>query len=240
MALNGALLKVDDLHVHYGGIAALKGVSFDVYEGEIVTILGANGAGKSTALRAISGLVRPSRGSILFRGENLLAIPSYRFVEKGIVHVPEGRHIFANLSVKENLDVAAYTRKQGRQLDEDYERIYSLFPRLKERLQLQASTLSGGEQQMLAIARALIARGTLMLLDEPSMGLSPILVRELMDKISEINRAGTTVLLVEQNAALALKIAKRAYVLAEGKVVLSSTADEIASRETIRKAYLGG
>ena len=240
MALNGVLLKVDGLHVHYGGIAALKGVSFEVYEGEIVTILGANGAGKSTALRAISGLVRPSRGSILFRGENLLAVPPYRFVEKGIVHVPEGRHIFANLSVKENLDVAAYTRKQGRQLDEDYERIYSLFPRLKERLQLQASTLSGGEQLMLAIARALIARGTLMLLDEPSMGLSPILVREIMDKISEINRAGTTVLLVEQNAALALKIAKRAYVLAEGQVVLSSTADEIASRENIRKAYLGG
>lgn len=240
MTLNGALLQVEDLHVHYGGIAALKGVSFDVFEGEIVTILGANGAGKSTALRAISGLVRPSRGSILFRGESLLAVPNYRFVEKGIVHVPEGRHIFANLSVKENLDVAAYTRKQDRQLDDDYERIYSLFPRLKERLPLQASTLSGGEQQMLAIARALIARGTLMLLDEPSMGLSPILVREIMNKISEINRAGTTVLLVEQNAALALKIATRAYVLAEGQVVLSSTADEVASRENIRKAYLGG
>ena len=233
------LLEVTDLHVHYGGIAALKGISFAVYEGEIVTILGANGAGKSTTLRAISGLVKPSRGRIRFRGDDVHQVPGYRLVQRGIVHVPEGRLIFANLSVRENLDVAAYTRSSGAQLDEDYERIYAMFPRLRERLHLQASALSGGEQQMLAIARALITGGTLMLLDEPSMGLAPILVREVIDKICEINRAGMTVLLVEQNASLALKIATRAYVLAEGEIVMTSAAGELASREDIRRAYLG-
>jgi branched-chain amino acid transport system ATP-binding protein len=231
---------VKDLHVHYDGIAALRGVSFEVYESEIVAILGANGAGKSTTLRAISGLVKPSSGAIVFRGEDLSNIPGHRLVERGIVHVPEGRLIFANLTVKENLDVAAYTRTSGKQLDEEYEHVYSMFPRLRERLHLQASALSGGEQQMLAIARALITRGKLMLLDEPSMGLSPILVREVFDKIREINREGMTVLLVEQNASLALKIATRAYILAEGQVVLASAASEMATREDVRRAYLGG
>jgi branched-chain amino acid transport system ATP-binding protein len=239
MSSSRPLLQVRDLHVHYGGIVALRGVSFEVYEGEIVTILGANGAGKSTTLRAISGLVRPSKGAIIFQGDDQRNTPGHRLVEKGIVHVPEGRLIFANLTVKENLDVAAYTRAPGRQLDGDYEHIYRTFPRLRERLHLPASALSGGEQQMLAIARALITRGKLMLLDEPSMGLSPILVREVFDKISEINRDGMTVLLVEQNASLALKIAARAYVLAEGQVALASTASELATREDVRKAYLG-
>ncbi|MFZ5925792.1 MAG: ABC transporter ATP-binding protein [Bacillota bacterium] len=228
------------MHVSYGSIRAVRGISLDVGEGEIVTLIGANGAGKSTTLRAISGLVRPSSGSIMFQGAELSSLAPHRVVEAGIAHVPEGRGIFANLTVYENLKLATYCRKDRDKIPEDEERVYSLFPRLKERLTQMAGTLSGGEQQMLAVARALMTRGRIMLLDEPSMGLSPILVQDIFKTIVEINQAGTTILLVEQNANMALKVASHGYVLQTGEIVLSGSADELASDPRVREAYLGG
>ncbi len=236
----GLVLDVKDLHVQYGGIKALQGITLEVREREIVAIIGANGAGKSTTLRAISGLVRPSEGSISFMGQDLLAIPNYKRVEIGVVQVPEGRRIFDNLTVRENLDVAAYTRKPGNELEADREHVFRLFPRLTERIAQQAGMLSGGEQQMLAIGRALMARAKLLMLDEPSMGLSPILVRGIFRVLKEINDRGATILLVEQNAHMALKIAHRAYVLQTGRIVLSGSAADLAANPEMRKAYLGG
>ncbi len=233
-------LSIRDLHVSYGSIKAVRGISLDVEEGQIVTLIGANGAGKSTTLRAISGLVRPGSGSITFEGTDLLGLAPHRVVEAGIAHVPEGRGIFANLTVHENLRLATYCRKDRDRIPEDGERVFSLFPRLKERLAQMAGTLSGGEQQMLAVARALMTRGRIMLLDEPSMGLSPILVQDIFRTIVEINQAGTTVLLVEQNANMALKVASRGYVLQTGEIVLSGSAGELANDPRVREAYLGG
>ncbi len=236
------LLKVQDLHVYYGAIQALKGISFEVKEGEIVTLIGANGAGKSTILRTISGLVKPTRGSITFGGQDILGLSPDKIVELGIAHAPEGRRIFANLTVMENLELAAWLRiqKDRASVQQDFQRVFALFPRLKERQKQRAGTLSGGEQQMLAIGRALMTRGKLMLLDEPSMGLSPILVREIFNVIREINQQGITILLVEQNARMALRIAHRGYVLQTGEIVLSGPAKELTANEEVRKAYLAG
>ncbi|MGC8786765.1 MAG: ABC transporter ATP-binding protein [Anaerolineae bacterium] len=239
---NQVLLKVQDLHVYYGAIQALKGISFEVKEGEIVTLIGANGAGKSTTLRTISGLVRPTRGSITFTGQNIVGLSPDKIVELGIAHAPEGRRIFANLTVMENLELAAWLRlqKDKAAVQRDFQRVFALFPRLAERRKQRAGTLSGGEQQMLAIGRALMTHGKLMLLDEPSMGLSPILVREIFNVIREINQQGTTILLVEQNARMALRTANRGYVLQTGEIVLSGLAEELAVNEEVRKAYLVG
>ncbi|MDI7246786.1 MAG: ABC transporter ATP-binding protein [Bacillota bacterium] len=234
------LLSIRDLHVSYGNIKAVRGISLDVEEGQIVTLIGANGAGKSTTLRAISGLVRPSAGSVVFRGMELSKLAPHRVVEAGIAHVPEGRGIFANLTVYENLKLATYSRKDRDRIPADEERVFALFPRLKERLSQMAGTLSGGEQQMLAVARALMTRGRIMLLDEPSMGLSPILVQEIFKVIAEINEAGTTILLVEQNANMALKVAHHGYVLQTGEIVLAGAAEDLASDPRVREAYLGG
>lgn len=234
------LLSIKELHVSYGSIKAVRGISLDVEEGGIVTLIGANGAGKSTTLRAISGLVRPSSGSITFQGTELSSLAPHRVVEAGIAHVPEGRGIFANLTVHENLKLATYCRKDRDKIPEDEERVFSLFPRLKERLTQMAGTLSGGEQQMLAVARALMTRGRIMLLDEPSMGLSPILVQDIFRTIIEINQAGTTILLVEQNANMALRVASHGYVLQAGEIMLSGSADELANDPRVREAYLGG
>lgn len=239
---NQVVLKVQDLHVSYGAIRALKGISFEVKEGEIVTLIGANGAGKSTTLRTISGLVRPSGGSITFLGRDILSLSADRIVEAGIAHAPEGRRIFANLTVMENLEMAAWLRirKDKAAVQRDLRWVFTLFPRLEERQKQRSGTLSGGEQQMLAIGRALMARSKLVLLDEPSMGLSPVLVREIYHVIREINQQGTTILLVEQNARMALRIANRGYVLQTGEIVLSGPAAELAAKEEVRKAYLAG
>jgi branched-chain amino acid transport system ATP-binding protein len=233
------LLKVEDLHVSYGAIRALKGISFEVREGEIVTLIGANGAGKSTTLRAISRLV-PYEGKIVFDGVDLKNVPPHKVVEMGISHVPEGRGIFANLTVMENLKLATWARKDHKEIKRDYERVFALFPRLAERKNQLAGTLSGGEQQMLAVGRALMSRGRLMLLDEPSMGLAPVLVREIFNVLREINAQGTTILLVEQNARQALKLAHRGYVLETGTIVLSGSCEELANNPEVKKAYLGG
>ncbi len=233
------LLKVEDLHVSYGAIRALKGISFEVREGEIVTLIGANGAGKSTTLRAISRLV-PYEGRIIFDGVDLKNVPPHKVVEMGISHVPEGRGIFANLTVMENLKLATWARKDHKEIKKDYERVFALFPRLAERKNQLAGTLSGGEQQMLAVGRALMSRGRLMLLDEPSMGLAPVLVREIFNVLREINAQGTTILLVEQNARQALKLAHRGYVLETGTIVLSGPCEELANNPEVKKAYLGG
>jgi branched-chain amino acid transport system ATP-binding protein len=234
------MLEVKNLQVSYGAIKALKGVSFHVDEGEIVTLIGANGAGKSTILRTISGIVRAQSGSVQFVGQNLLATRADKIVGLGIAHVPEGRRIFANLSVEENLQLAAWLRMNTEReaVNKDFQRVFALFPRLKERLTQRAGTLSGGEQQMLAIGRALMTRGKLMLLDEPSMGLAPILVKEIFNVIREINESGTTVLLVEQNARMALRIANRGYVLETGSVVMEGPADVLAKSPEVRSAYL--
>jgi len=234
------MLKVQDLQVSYGAIRALKGISFDVKEGEVVTLIGANGAGKSTTLRTISGLVKPSSGSINFLGQDLLGLSADKIVGAGIAHVPEGRRIFANLTVMENLEMAAWLRirKDKAAVQRDFEHVFALFPRLEERRKQRAGTLSGGEQQMLAIGRALMTRGKLMLLDEPSMGLSPILVREIFRVLREINQQGTTVLLVEQNARMALRVANRGYVLQTGEVVLAGPAADLAANVEVRRAYL--
>jgi len=239
MSANDILLSIEDLHVSYGSIRALQGVSIEVRLGEIVTLIGANGAGKSSLLRAISGLVPAQQGKIIFDGLDLRTVPAHRIVELGVAHVPEGRGIFANLTVMENLKLATWSRKD-RDLSQDYERVFNIFPRLAERRTQLAGTLSGGEQQMLAVARALMTRGRLMLLDEPSMGLAPVLVREIFQTLREINAAGTTILLVEQNARQALKLAHRGYVLETGRLVLAGTATQLATDPKVKDAYLGG
>ncbi|HWR62125.1 MAG TPA: ABC transporter ATP-binding protein [Clostridia bacterium] len=233
------ILQVKDLHVSYGAIKAVKGISFEVEEGEIVTLIGANGAGKSTTLRTISGLETAAGGSINFMGTELTKLPPHDIVKLGIAHVPEGRRVFANLSVLENLKLGANLRKDQEGIKNDIKRVFGLFPRLEERKNQSAGTLSGGEQQMLAVGRALMTRGKLMLLDEPSMGLAPLVVEEIFRIIKEINNEGTTILLIEQNAYMALGIANRAYVLETGNIVLQGPASELAKNEDVKKAYLG-
>ncbi|MCR4407746.1 MAG: ABC transporter ATP-binding protein [Anaerolineae bacterium] len=234
------LLSVKDLRVKYGNIEAVHGISFDVDEGEIVTLIGANGAGKSTTLMTISGLIPAAGGSITYDGQDLLRCPPHKIVGMGVAHVPEGRRIFGNLTVEENLRLAAYARNDKEGIRKDLERVYDIFPRLGERKHQLGDTLSGGEQQMLAVGRALMTKGRLMLLDEPSMGLAPILVREIFEVLREINRQGTTILLVEQNARMALKLAGRGYVLETGNIVLSGTSEELMANPDVRRAYLGG
>ena len=233
------ILKATNLNVYYGAIHAIKDVSFEVNEGEIVTLIGANGAGKSTTLQTVSGLLHSRTGSIEFCGENISHLPSYKIVEKGLAQVPEGRRIFLQMSVQENLEMGAYTQSAA-WADEELERVYAQFPRLSERRGQTAGTLSGGEQQMLAIGRALMSRPKLLMLDEPSMGLAPILVEQIFDIIRELHKAGTTILLVEQNAQMALSVADRAYVLETGRISLSGTGAELAASDEVRKAYLGG
>jgi len=233
------LLEVKDLNVFYGAIHALQGVSFHVEEGEIVTLIGANGAGKSTTLRTISGLLRSRTGHIKFKGQDISMLPADQIVRLGISHVPEGRKIFAPLTVKENLLMGAYTRKDPNEIERSMQRVFTSFPRLKERLNQLGGTLSGGEQQMLATGRGLMSRPTLLMMDEPSMGLSPILVEEIFNIIKDINSQGTSILLVEQNAQMALSISHRAYVLETGRIVLSGTAREIAENPRVKEAYLG-
>ena len=234
-----AILKVEDINVYYGSIHAIKGVSFEVNEGEIVTLIGANGAGKSTTLNTISGLLHSKTGSITFMGENLGKIPCHKIVSKGLALVPEGRRVFLQMTVQENLEMGAFTQG-GKTLDADLERVYEQFPRLKERMKQVAGTLSGGEQQMLAMGRALMSHPKLLMLDEPSMGLAPILVEQIFDIIRELHKAGTTILLVEQNAQAALSVADRGYVLETGKVVTTGTGHELLESPAIKKAYLGG
>jgi branched-chain amino acid transport system ATP-binding protein len=234
-----SLLLVENLSVFYGSIEALRGISLRVDEGEVVTLIGANGAGKSTTLRTISGLLQPRRGSIRFDGQAIGGWQPYRVVKSGVVQVPEGREIFANLSVDENLQLAAFLRNDRAAIRNDRERALNLFPRIRERLRQQAGTLSGGEQQMLAIARALVAKPKLLMLDEPSLGLAPQLVQSIFQVIGEINREGTTILLVEQNANMALRVAHRAYVIEVGKICMEGSAQELAASDEVRKAYLG-
>ena len=234
------MLKIDNIHVYYGAIHALKGVSLEVHKGEIVTLIGANGAGKSTTLRTVSGLLAPKSGGISFLGENIAGMPAHEIVKHGISQVPEGRRIFAEMSVQENLEMGAFTRKDKDGVAKDFDLVYRRFPRLEERRKQQAGTLSGGEQQMLAMGRALMSRPQLLLLDEPSMGLAPLLIKEIFSIIEDINREGTTVLLVEQNANMALSIAHRAYVMETGRITLQGAAKELAASEDVRKAYLGG
>ena len=233
------ILKVDNINVYYGAIHAIKGISFEVNEGEVVTLIGANGAGKSTTLQTVSGLLHSRTGSIEFNGENLGKIPPHLIVRKGLAQVPEGRRIFQQMSVEENLEMGAYTRDKS-ELAGDLEMVYKQFPRLLERRRQIAGTLSGGEQQMLAIGRALMSHPKLLMLDEPSMGLAPILVEQIFDIIRQLNEAGTTILLVEQNAQMALSVAHRAYVMETGKITLSGTGKELAESDQVRKAYLGG
>ena len=240
MNTTGDLLKVEDLVVSYGSIEALHGISLNVRPGEIVTLIGANGAGKSTLLRSISGIVPVQKGRIFLDGQDLRKVPAHRIVELGLAHVPEGRGIFANLTVTENLKLATWIRKDKSKLDADYERVFAIFPRLKERKDQLAGTLSGGEQQMLAVGRALMTGGRLLLLDEPSMGLAPVLVQEIMQTIRAINATGTTVLLVEQNARQALKVANRGYVLETGNLALAGSAQELMNNARVKAAYLGG
>ena len=233
------LLQVDDIHVYYGSIHAIKGVSFEVHAGEIVTLIGANGAGKSTVLNTISGLLRSKTGSISFNGENISTILPHKIVQKGLAQVPEGRRIFSQMSVQENLEMGAYTQPNSG-VAEDLEQVFALFPRLKERRRQISGTLSGGEQQMLAMGRALMSHPKLLMLDEPSMGLAPLLVEQIFEIIKELHKNGTTILLVEQNAQMALSIADRAYVLETGKVSLTGTGAELIVSDRVRKAYLGG
>ncbi|MBQ9844075.1 MAG: ABC transporter ATP-binding protein [Oscillospiraceae bacterium] len=232
------MLKVDNIHVYYGAIHAVKGVSLEVNDGEIVALIGANGAGKSTVLKTISGLMHPRSGSIQFDGQDISHTDAYKLVRHGLAHVPEGRRIFLQMTVQENLEMGAFTQKEVSK--EDLERMFTLFPRLKERRKQIAGTLSGGEQQMLAMSRALMSHPKLLMLDEPSMGLAPILVDQIFDIIKELHAAGTTILLVEQNATKALQIADRAYVLETGNITLSGTGAELANSDEVRKAYLGG
>ena len=240
MNSNGVLLSIQDLQVAYGNILALQGISVEVREGEIVTLIGANGAGKSTLLRAISGVVPIRSGKITFRGTDLGTIPAHRIVEMGVAHVPEGRGIFANLTVLENLTLATWSRKDRQNLRQEYGHVFDLFPRLAERQSQLAGTLSGGEQQMLAVGRALMTRGRLLLLDEPSMGLAPVLVREIFQTLRAINATGTTILLVEQNARQALKLAHRGYVLETGRLTVAGSASELMDDPGVKAAYLGG
>ena len=232
------MLKIEDLHVYYGAIHAIKGVSFEVHQGEIVALIGANGAGKSTILKTVSGLMHPRSGAITFCGENIAHMDAYKLLRHGLAHVPEGRRIFLQMTVQENLEMGAFIRKEVAK--EDLDMVFDLFPRLKERRKQIAGTLSGGEQQMLAMSRALMSHPKLIMLDEPSMGLAPILVDQIFDIIRELHKQGTTILLVEQNARKALQVADRAYVLETGTVTLSGTGAELASSNDVKKAYLGG
>ena len=233
------MLKAENLNIYYGPIHAVKGVSFEVREGEIVTLIGANGAGKSTTLKTVSGLMRSRGGQIEFMGRSIASTPPHKIVELGLAQVPEGRRIFTRMTVEENLDMGAYIRKKG-DIEADKERVFEQFPRLKERRKQIAGTLSGGEQQMLAMGRALMSSPKLLMLDEPSMGLAPILVEQVFDIISALHKAGTTILLVEQNAEMALSVADRAYVMETGRITLSGTGEELAASEEVQKAYLGG
>ena len=233
------ILKVEDINVYYGAIHAIKGVSFEVNQGEIVTLIGANGAGKSTVLNTVSGLLTSKTGSIVFDGQNLHGVAPHKVVARGLAQVPEGRRVFLQMSVEENLEMGAFTQK-GSGIQQDLEMVYELFPRLKERYKQMAGTLSGGEQQMLAMGRALMSRPKLLMLDEPSMGLAPILVEQIFEIIQNLHKAGTTILLVEQNAQAALSVADRGYVLETGKIVTTGTGAELLSSPAIKKAYLGG
>jgi branched-chain amino acid transport system ATP-binding protein len=234
-----AMLSLKDIHAYYGNIHALKGVTIEVNEGEIVTLIGANGAGKTTTLKTISGLLRPSKGEVTFEGEDLTVFPAHEIVFKGIAMVPEGRGVFAKLTVSENLEMGAYSRGDKAGIATDLDRVLTLFPRLEERRRQIAGTLSGGEQQMLATARALMAHPRLLLMDEPSMGLAPVLVESVFETIQEINKEGTTILLVEQNAHMALQVANRGYVLQTGEIVLKDTAKGLRKNAEVQKAYLG-
>lgn len=234
-----AMLEVKDLEVYYGMIQAIKGVSFEVNQGEVIALIGANGAGKTTILHTVTGLLAPKKGSVLFEGKDITKIPAHKIVSLGMAHVPEGRRVFADLSVYENLKMGAYTRKDKEEIEKSLDRVYERFPRLKERKNQLAGTLSGGEQQMLAMGRALMSQPKIILMDEPSMGLSPILVNEIFDIIQEVSKSGTTVLLVEQNAKKALSIADRAYVLETGKIVLDGKAEALLNDDSITQAYLG-
>ena len=234
-----AMLEVNDINVYYGAIHAIKGVSFVVNEGEIVTLIGANGAGKSTTLKTISGLLHSRTGSITFQGESITGVPANRLVSRGLAQVPEGRAVFLQMTVEENLEMGAYTRPNA-EVEPHLQRVYDLFPRMKERRKQVAGTLSGGEQQMLAMGRALMSQPKLLMLDEPSMGLAPLLVEQIFDIIRELHAAGTTILLVEQNAQAALSVADRAYVLETGRISLSGTGAELMASDQVRRAYLGG
>ncbi len=233
------MLKVENINVYYGAIHAIKGISFEVNDGEIVTLIGANGAGKSTTLQTVSGLLHSTTGSITFEEENIAGMPAHKLVSKGLAQVPEGRRVFLNMTVEENLEMGAYTRPNS-EVEPHLERVYDLFPRMRERRKQVAGTLSGGEQQMLAMGRALMSDPKLMMLDEPSMGLAPILVEQIFDIIKELHKAGTTILLVEQNAQMALSVADRGYVLETGKIVTSGSGKELLNDESVKKAYLGG
>jgi len=235
-----ALLEINDIHTYYGAIHALRGVTLSIDEGEIVTLIGANGAGKSTTLRTISGLIKPREGSITLRGKKIDGMRPHEIVGLGICQSPEGRRVFARMSVHENLEMGAFSRSDKSSLPNDFERVYTLFPRLRERTSQHAGTLSGGEQQMLAMGRALMAAPKILLLDEPSMGLAPILVEQIFNIITEINKQGTTVLLVEQNALMALGVANRGYILQTGEIVLTDDAAKLARNPAVREAYLGG
>ena len=234
------MLNLDKINVYYGAIHAIKDISIEVNEGEIVTLIGANGAGKSTTLRTISGLLKPKTGTVKFEGQDIAGLPAQGIVSLGISQVPEGRRVFANMTVMENLELGAYLRSDKKEIKEDLKSVFERFPRLAERREQLSGTLSGGEQQMLAMGRALMSRPRLLLLDEPSMGLAPLLVKEIFSIIKEINASGTTVLLVEQNANMALSIAHKAYVIETGRIILSGDAKELAASEEVRKAYLGG
>jgi branched-chain amino acid transport system ATP-binding protein len=234
------MLEIKDMHVYYGAIHAIKGVSLNVPEGSIVTLIGANGAGKSTILKTISALLQPKKGDILYNGESITHLTPKKIVEKGLIHVPEGRRIFADMTVKENLEMGAFLQRDKNWIKETQEKVFEKFPRLKERINQLSGTMSGGEQQMLAIGRGMMANPKMLLLDEPSMGLAPLLVKEIFAIIKELNKSGITILLVEQNANMALSIADYAYVLETGKITLEGSAKELAASEEIKKAYLGG
>lgn len=234
-----AMLEVKDLQVYYGVIQAIKGISFEVNKGEVIALIGANGAGKTTILHTVTGLLSPKSGSVIYNGTDITKCPGHKIVSMGMAHVPEGRRVFTNLTVLQNLKLGAYTRKDKKEIEETLQMVYERFPRLEERKNQVAGTLSGGEQQMLAMGRALMSHPQIILMDEPSMGLSPIFVNEIFDIIREVSKSGTTVLLVEQNAKKALSIADRAYVLETGKIVLEGKADELLHNDSIRKAYLG-
>ncbi|MGB8657604.1 MAG: ABC transporter ATP-binding protein [Candidatus Zixiibacteriota bacterium] len=240
MSEDSKLLEIDSLNVYYGAIHALKGISFFINRGEIVTLIGANGAGKSTTINAISGLLKPKKGAISFEGKRIDRVLPHKIVELGISQAPEGRKIFPNLSTLENLELGAYCRKDKEGIKRDLERAFTLFPRLKERMKQNAGTLSGGEQQMLSIGRALMSNPKLLLLDEPSLGLAPLLVKSIFNTILEINQQGTTILLVEQNAHMALRVAHRGYVLETGRIVLEDAAQNLLNNQRVKEAYLGG
>jgi branched-chain amino acid transport system ATP-binding protein len=241
MSSNGTtpILQISDIHTYYGSIHALKGISLEVQEGEIVTLLGANGAGKSTTLRSINGLNRPRQGSISFRGQDITSVPPHKIVQRGIAQSPEGRRLFPRMTVIENLEMGAFQRKDRGEIKGDMDRVFELFPRLHERRSQKAGTMSGGEQQMCAIGRALMARPKLLLLDEPSLGLAPIFVERIFDIIKQINEQGTSILLVEQNALMALEAAHRGYVMETGRIVLADSAEALKTNEQVRKTYLG-